>query len=376
MWRRVARVVAMGEPVRLPVHPPRRPGDGGRPGRGASGNPRNRFERLSFAWQAEQAGEAGPAPATSFFRDASRSILSWNDSPDVNFDVGVNPYRGCEHGCIYCYARPFHEYLGFSAGLDFESKILVKEDAPELLRQALMAPRWQPRVIALSGVTDPYQPVEARLGITRRCLEVAAEFRNPVAIITKSHLVTRDVDLLGEMARYDAAVVNVSITTLDRTLQRVMEPRAATPERRLDAIRAFAAAGVPVRVMAAPIIPGLTDHELPAIVAAAAQAGAVDASTIVVRLPHGVKDLFTTWLDERFPDQKEKVLNRIRAMHGGALYDPDFATRHNGQGPLAEQIRGLFRAAMKKAGLPARHIQLSTDAFRRPTPPGGQLGLF
>ncbi len=366
----------MGEPLRLPVYPPRHPGDGGVAGRGASANPRNRFERLSFAWDGEQAGEAMPAPTTSFFRDASRSILAWNDSPDVGFDVGVNPYRGCEHGCIYCYARPFHEYLGFSAGLDFESKILVKEDAPELLRQALAARRWEPRVIALSGVTDPYQPVEARLGITRRCLQVLAGFRNPVALITKSHLVTRDADILAEMAGYDAAVVNVSITTLDRTLQRVMEPRAATPERRLDAIRELTAAGVPVRVMAAPIIPGLTDHELPSIVAAAADAGAADVGFIVVRLPHGVKDLFATWLEQRFPHRKDKVLNRLRAMHGGALYDSSFTTRHKGEGPFAQQIRNLFQAAMKRAGLPARQLELSTASFRRPTPPGGQLGLF
>jgi DNA repair photolyase len=366
----------MAEPLRLPVYPPRRPGDGGVAGRGASSNPRNRFERLSFAWDGEQAGEGMPAPTTSFFRDSSRSILSWNDSPDVGFDVGVNPYRGCEHGCIYCYARPFHEYLGFSAGLDFESKILVKEDAPELLRQALMAPRWQPRVIALSGVTDPYQPAEARLGITRRCLQILAEFRNPVSIITKSHLVTRDTDILGEMAGYDAAVVNVSITTLDRTLQRIMEPRAATPERRLDAIRELTAAGVPVRVMAAPIIPGFTDHELPAIIAAAADAGALDAGFIVVRLPHGVKDLFANWLEERFPERKDKVLNRIRSMRRGALYDACFSTRGKGEGPFANQIRDLFHAAMKKAGLPSRHLETSTASFRRPTPPGGQLPLF
>jgi DNA repair photolyase len=252
----------------------------------------------------------------------------------------------------------------------------VKEDAPDLLRQALAAPRWQPRVIALSGVTDPYQPVEARLGITRRCLEVLAEFRNPVSIVTKSHLVTRDVDILADMARVDTAVVNVSITTLDRTLQRAMEPRTATPERRLNAIRELAAAGVPVRLMVAPVIPGLTDHELPAIVAAAADAGAVDASFIVLRLPHGVKDLFTTWLEERFPERKHKVLNRIRAMRGGALYDSSFTTRGNGKGPFADQIRDLFQAAMKRAGLPSREVELSAASFRRPTPPGGQLGLF
>ncbi|MEJ2218155.1 MAG: PA0069 family radical SAM protein [Gemmatimonadota bacterium] len=360
----------------LPVYPPRRPGDGGLAGRGASANPRNRFERLSFAWESEQTGEAGPAPTTSFFRDSSRSILSWNDSPDVGFDVAVNPYRGCEHGCIYCYARPFHEYLGWSAGLDFESKILVKEDAPELLRQALMTPRWQPRVVALSGVTDPYQPVEARLGITRRCLEILAEFRNPVSIVTKSHLVTRDADILAQMAGYDAAVVSVSITTLDRTLQRVMEPRAATPERRLDAIGELTAAGVPVRVLAAPVIPGLTDHELPAIIAAAADAGAVDAGFIVLRLPHGLRDLFTNWLEERFPQRKEKVLSRIRAMRGGALYDSSFDTRGRGEGPFAAQIRDLFHAVMRKAGLPTRTLETSIASFRRPTPPGGQLGLF
>ena len=359
--------------VRLPVHPARRPAEGGRPGRGASGNPANRFERLAFEPDPGAADADEPAVTTSFFRDATRRILARNDSPDVGFDVSVNPYRGCEHGCIYCYARPTHEYLGFSSGLDFESKILVKEDAPALLREALTEPSWKPQVVAMSGVTDPYQPVEARLGITRGCLEVLAELRNPVSIITKNHLVTRDIDLLAELARHDAAVVNISITTLDRRLQRVMEPRTSTPDRRLQAIRALAGAGIPVRVMVAPVIPGLTDHEIPAVIHAAAEAGASDAGITVLRLPHSVKDLFTLWLEEHFPDRRDKVLNRIRALRGGRLNDPRFGCRIRGEGEFAEQIRGLYDAACRTARFPRRPPALSTGAFRRPDQ---QLRLF
>jgi DNA repair photolyase len=256
-------------------------------GRGASWNPPNRFERLHL----EREGWTDPddpSPETVLLDDTTRSILSRNDSPDVGFDVGINPYRGCGHGCAYCYARPTHEYLGYSAGLDFETRILVKRDAPRLLREALSSRRWKPEPIMLSGNTDAYQPVERRLRITRRCLEVLAEFRNPVAITTKSYLVTRDIDLLAELAASGAAAVTLSITTLRNEIQRVMEPRASTPARRLGAIRVLADAGIPVGVNVAPIVPGLTDHELPAL-EAAADAGASWAGYILLRLPHGVK---------------------------------------------------------------------------------------
>ncbi|MDX1674186.1 MAG: PA0069 family radical SAM protein [Longimicrobiales bacterium] len=354
-------------------------------GRGATDNPANRFERLHVVadeWvqrgsdpSATDPESSASSPETVFYRDASRTILAKNDSPDVGFDVSINPYRGCEHGCIYCYARPTHEYLGFSAGLDFETRIMVKEDAALLLRERLLSPRWTPQPIAMSGVTDPYQPVERKLRITRSCLEVLAEFRNPVSIITKNHLVTRDVDVLSELAKHDAAAVAVSVTTLRPELQRVMEPRTATPTRRLDAIRTLSDAGIPVRVMVAPVIPGLTDSEIPAILDAAAEAGARHASYIMMRLPHGVKGLFAEWLEARFPDRRDRVLNRVREVREGRLNDPRYGSRMRGQGVYAEHIRQLFETARRRVGLAAEAAPLSTAAFRRP-PADGQMDLF
>ncbi len=344
-------------------------------GRGASENPPNRFETLSLEWEPE-AGDAerGIGP-TQFFRDPSRSIVSRNDSPDVGFEVSVNPYRGCEHGCVYCYARPTHEYLSFSAGLDFETKILVKEDAAGLLRREMSSPKWTPRPLALSGVTDPYQPVERRLGITRQVLRVLADFRNPAILVTKSHLVSRDADILAEMAGWNGTSVSVSMTTLDSGLQRLMEPRAAAPERRLAAIEALAKAGVPVRVMVAPVIPGLTDHEIPAILQAAAAAGAGWAGFILLRLPHGVKGLVESWLERNFPEKKSRVLNRVRETRGGELNDPRFHSRMRGEGVYADQIRRLFRVAAGRAGLKLESTALDSSKFRRPGS-SGQLGLF
>ncbi|HUG41740.1 MAG TPA: PA0069 family radical SAM protein [Longimicrobiales bacterium] len=344
-------------------------------GRGATDNPANRFERLHVVAEDAWTDPEDPLPRTVFLQDASRGILARNQSPDVGFEYSINPYRGCEHGCIYCYARPTHEYLGFSAGLDFESKILVKRDAPALLRKALMSPRWTPQVIAMSGVTDPYQPVERRLRITRGCLEVLTEFRNPVAIVTKNHLVTRDVDLLGELASYGAAAVNVSVTSLRPELQRVMEPRTSTPLRRLEAIRKLAEAGIPVRAMVAPVVPGLTDEEIPAIVQAVADAGATSASYLLMRLPHAVKELFADWLEAHFPERRGRVLHRVREVRSGRLNDPRFGSRMRGEGPYADQIGQLFRAAVRKAGLDGGGPPLSSAAFRRPDP-GGQLPLF
>lgn len=513
--------VTVSMPTALPIR-----------GRGASENPPNRFEQIEIErsdWTDED-----PLPETRFLRDKTRSIIAYNDSPDVGFDASVNPYRGCEHGCVYCvdadtlilladgstrpiseirvgdeiygtrrrghhrryvrtrvrahwatdrtayrvtladgtelvasgdhrfltwrgwkhvtgadqgrlrrphltpndrmlgigrsfirrkrdiegravrsvtdlrvrsieplgetramfdittgtsdfiadgvvshncYARPNHEFLGMSAGLDFETRILVKEDAPALLRKELSSPKWKPQVLALSGVTDPYQPIERRLKITRGCLEVLAEARNPVGIITKRDLVTRDIDLLGELASHDAAAVTVSVTTLDRELQRVMEPRASVPERRLEAIRRLSAAGIPVGVNVAPVIPGLTDHELPAILEAAAEAGAIRAGFIMLRLPHGVAELFETWLGQHLPDRRDKVLNRLLDLRGGRLYRAGFGQRMRGEGPFAQQVQRMFAISCDRLGLERKHTRLSTAAFRRPlaTP---QLGLF
>ena len=344
-------------------------------GRGASSNPSGRFERLAFVSEPDDQlpVEDRPALRTELFRDTTKSVLTFNDSPDVGMEASINPYRGCEHGCIYCYARPYHEYLGLSAGEDFESKIFVKENAAALLRAALSAKSWKPQVIGLSGVTDPYQPIERKLRITRACLEVLAEFRNPVAVISKNHLVTRDSDILSSMAQHDAAQVFLSITTLDDELSGQMEPRASRPQLRLAALKKLTDAGVPVGVMVAPIIPGLTDHEVPAILEAAAQAGARSAGYTHLRLPHGVKELFSEWLERHAPERKDKVLNRLRAVRRGKLNDPAFGSRMVGEGPFAESIQQMFGVHRRRLGLD-RKIALSTDGFRR----GGadQLGLF
>ncbi len=344
-------------------------------GRGTPWNPPNRFERLHIDREGWTDPD-DPPPQTKLLNDATRSILAFNEAPDVGFDVGINPYRGCEHACVYCYARPTHEYLGFSAGLDFETKILVKKEAPLLLRKALSKKSWRPQVIGMSGNTDAYQPAERRLRITRRCLEVLAEFRNPVGIVTKSYLVTRDVDILAELAEHRAAAVVLSVTSLRAEVQKVMEPRAPIPARRLGAIRVLAEAGIPVGVNVAPIVPGLTDHELPAILEAAAEAGATFASYILLRLPHGVKDIFADWLEAHFPDRKDKVLNRVRAMRGGKLYDARYEVRGRGEGPWAEHLRSVFRLHRDRLGLD-RPPQLSCESFRGPEgPPSAQTDLF
>lgn len=335
-------------------------------GRGAASNPANRFAAVSYERDSEWDPEEDPSPKTQFFRDHSKSIISYNDSPDIGFEASINPYRGCEHGCAYCYARPYHEYLGFSSGLDFETKIVVKEDAPELLRKELSSPKWKPQVLAMSGVTDPYQPIERTLKITRRCLEVLAEFRNPTAIVTKNFLVTRDIDLLRELARFEAVGVFVSLTTLDAGLARAMEPRTAQPAARLRAVEMLANAGVPVGVLVAPVVPALNEPEMPAILAAAGRAGASYAGYVVLRLPYAVKTLFEDWLHRHFPDRAEKVLNRIREMRGGKLNEAQFGSRMKGEGIFAEQIKQLFAVARCKAGIPQRELKLSVAAFRRP----------
>ncbi len=341
-------------------------------GRGAMENPAGRFEPMQTEADLENLAPPyddgdDPLPRqikTAIFRDRSRSVISTNDSPDIGMEATLNPYRGCEHGCIYCYARPTHEYLGLSAGLDFETKIFAKPDAPKLLAEKLQSPGWQPRIIFLSGVTDPYQPIERKLCITRGCLEVLVEFCNPVSFITKNHLVTRDIDLLSQLAAKQAVSVNISITTLDRKLARLMEPRASTPPMRLRAIENLEKAGIPVNVMIGPVLPGLTEHEIPAILESAANAGAGAAGYTMLRLPYGVKDLFQTWLHEHYPDRADKVLNRIRSIRDGKLNNSEFGSRMRGEGFFADQISQIFDLCRRKYGLTKR-TQLSTAHFNK-----------
>jgi DNA repair photolyase len=340
-------------------------------GRGSVSNPPNRFIPIYYDPDPDCPPEEASSPATCFYRDTTRTIIATNDSPDVGFTHSVNPYRGCEHGCAYCFARPFHEYLGLSAGLDFETKIFVKEDAPELLRKELLSKSWKPTVIVFSGVTDCYQPAERFYNLTRRCLEVCAEFRNPVGVITKSALVARDADLLAALARDNAACVFMSVTTLDADIAGAMEPRASRPAARLKAIETLSKAGVPVGVFAAPMIPGLTDHELPAILTAGKQAGACFGGYVMLRLPGAVARLFPEWLERHFPERKEKVLGRLRRMRGGKLNESRFVARMRPKGAEIEALKALYQATVKKLGL-GEPPELSTAAFRRP----GERSLF
>lgn len=333
-------------------------------GRGAKANPANRFTRLEIV-----PDEPPGRVETMYLKDSARTVIARNTSPDIAFDRSLNPYRGCEHGCAYCYARPFHEYLGFSAGLDFETRILVKEDAPELLEVALGKPGYQAAPMDLSGVTDPYQPVERRLELTRRCLEVLARCRHPVVIVTKNALVTRDLDHLRALADHKAVMVWLSITTLDSKLARRLEPRTSSPSQRIEALEKLSAAEVPCGVFVAPVIPGLTDHELPAILEAARGAGASHAQWSAVRLPGAVGEIFTTWLEANEPNRASKVLRRIRSLHGGELDDPRFGARMAGVGSEAEQLAQLFRISCRRAGFPEKGPELSSSSF---TPPGPQ----
>jgi DNA repair photolyase len=347
-------------------------------GRGASWSPANRFEKLHVdlndldVVDDDPDVDAKPRRTTQYFRDATKTIIARNQSPDVGFEVSINPYRGCEHGCIYCFARPTHEYLGFSAGLDFESRIMVKPDAPRLLEAELSSPKWKPQFLMMSGVTDCYQPIERKLEITRKCLEVLATFRNPVGILTKNRLVTRDIDILSDLARDRCAVVNLSVTSLDPKLQQILEPRTSAPAARLEAVSQLRAAGIPVGVMVAPVIPGINDHEIPKIVAACAKAGAQFAGHVLLRLPWAVAPLFEHWLDEHFPERKAKVLDRLRASRYGKLYDSRWRKRQTGEGAFAEQIGNMFEVACRRAGFGDRP-KLSTTAFRRPNE---QLSLW
>ena len=359
--------------MRPGMTPGRQP-DATPPTRGALSQPTNRFVATALERDPEFDDSEEPLPRTQFLPDRSLTAIAWNDSPDIGFRASLNPYRGCEHGCIYCYARPTHEYLGFSSGLDFETRIMVKERAPELLRAELASSKWEPQTIALSGVTDCYQPVERKLELTRRCLAVLAEFRNPVGIVTKNRLVTRDLDLLQELARHNAVVVFISLTTLDSELRRVMEPRTSPPAARLATIADLARAGIPVGVMTAPMIPGLNDHELPQLLGAAADAGARFAGYVTLRLPYQNKELFEQWLTEHFPLRKDKVLAGIRAVREGELNNTEFGTRMRGSGRRADQIEKLFEVGCRKAGLNRTELHLSTAAFRRPG--GVQMDLL
>jgi DNA repair photolyase len=346
-------------------------------GRGAGFNPPNRFEPFHLETLADPCLEADDdthSPATELLVDGTRSILAENDSPDLGFRFSLNPYRGCEHGCSYCFARPSHEYLGFSAGLDFETKILVKPDAPALLEEALRKKSWEPQVVALSGNTDCYQPVERKLGLTRRCLEVFLKFRNPVGIVTKSALILRDLDLLEQLAKLDLVHVTMSVTTLDPDLARAMEPRAAVPEKRLEALAGLRARGISAGILVAPVIPGLNDEEIPAILRECAARGAVSAGWVMLRLSGAVEPIFVDWLRRELPLRAEKVLNRIREVRGGKLSDSRFGNRMRGEGAIANNIGDLFALMARKYGLDRRSSELETRHFSRTA--GNQLALF
>ncbi len=350
-------------------------------GRGAALNPGNRFEKVRLHIMGEHLDEraleapGGVQIATQVFEDTTRTIINKVDSPDLGFGWTVNPYRGCEHGCIYCYARPGHEYFGLSLGVDFETRIYAKKRAAELLRRELDHPRWAGEPVVMSGVTDPYQPIERELKITRACLQIMAERRQPVGIVTKSAMVTRDIDLLRELARHEAARVAVSITTLDNALASKMEPRASGPQQRLEAVRKLSESGIPVAVLTAPIIPGINDHEIPALLEAARQAGARNAGYIMLRLPHQIKDLFLEWLTRHCPERAAKVEALVREMHGGELYDSRFFVRQRGEGAYAQQIQGTFELFAKRYGLDRRPRPLNSAAFVRGSA-AGQTTLF
>jgi DNA repair photolyase len=348
-------------------------------GRGARSNASGRYERetrvlVDDGWTRDD--EEPPALKTEVLRDSSRTIITRNKSPDISFEQSINPYKGCEHGCVYCFARPTHAYLGLSPGADFESRLFAKPNAAELLARELSAPGYVPKVIAMGTNTDPYQPIERQLKITRAILEVLRDHRHPVGIVTKSPLILRDLDILAPMAEEGLARAALSITTLDRKLARTMEPRAATPGRRIDAIRELARAGVPASVMFAPVIPALNDEELETVLATAAEAGASSAGYVLLRLPLEIKDLFREWLEEKVPGRAKHVMSLIRQMRGGKDYDSQWHTRMKGTGPYAEMIAKRFHMAIRRLGLNQERKPLSTEKFRRPPRTGDQLCLL
>jgi DNA repair photolyase len=348
------------------------------PGRAAGSNATNRFEpysreRIDDGWEPE---EDLAVLRTEVREERPRKVITRNTSPDISFDRSINPYRGCEHGCIYCFARPSHAYLGISPGLDFETRLVARPAAPEVLRAELLARGYAPAPIAIGTNTDPYQPIEKERRIMRGILEVLAAFNHPVAIVTKGALIERDIDLLAPMAEKGLVRVGISVTTLDPTLCRLLEPRAPAPARRLATVRRLSEAGIAVRLMVSPVLPALTDHEIEAIVAAGAEAGARAASSIVLRLPREVAPLFRDWLETHVPDRAERVMGRVRELHGGRDYDPEWGRRMRGQGPWAELIRARFDLALRRHGLDRTLPALRTDLFHPPSRSGDQLALF
>jgi DNA repair photolyase len=369
-------------PAPLPSAPAGEPGSlvdrERRRGRGTLSNASGRFEplaRVAFddGWQGF---DELPPFKTTVTVDSTRKIIARNDSPDISFDRSINPYRGCEHGCIYCFARPSHAYLGLSPGVDFESRLFAKPNAAALLAKELSAPSYVPRVIAMGTNTDPYQPLEKKMRITRSILEVLRDFRHPVAIVTKSPLILRDLDILSDMASMGLAKAALSVTTLDRKLARVMEPRAGTPARRLQAIQGLAEAGVPAGVMFAPAIPALNDHEMEAVLTAAADHGARSAGYVLLRLPLEIKDLFREWLEANMPDRAKRVMALVRQMRGGKDYDSNWSSRMTGTGPYAQVMARRFHMAVKRLELNRPSVPLAVHKFKRPTRLGDQLALF
>ena len=353
-----------------------------RKGRGAGINPAGRFEKYKTenfddGWESDRwESSEEPEPfKTEVTVENAKKIITTNDSPDIGFEQSINPYRGCEHGCIYCYARPSHAYMGMSAGLDFEAKLFAKPNAAMLLRKELAAKKYEVKPIAMGTNTDPYQPIEKQWKITRSIIEVLNETNHPLGLVTKSALVTRDIDLLSEMSKKNLARVAVSITTLDRKLARTMEPRAATPTKRLETIKKLSEAGVPVTVMVAPLIPAVNDHEIERIIDAANANGATGAGFTVVRLPYEVKELFKDWMMRHYPDKYKRTLKLLRSMHGGKDYDSRFFERRKGKGPYAWQLHRRFELATKKYGM-GRRMPMRTDLFQKPDQETNQMSLF
>ena len=347
-------------------------------GRGSLSNPAGRFDRTGIeavddGWAQEEAPES---VATSVQADRAKGVITTNDSPDIGFEQSINPYRGCEHGCIYCYARPSHAYMGLSAGLDFETKLFYKHDAAKVLEQELSHPRYVCKPIMLGSNTDPYQPIERRLQVTRSILTVLAKCRHPVSIVTKGVLVSRDVDLLAQLASQNLTSVVISLTTLDAEVKRTLEPRAASPQARLKVIRQLVEAGVPTGVLVAPVVPAITDHEMESLLEAAKEAGASSASYVLLRLPYEVKDLFREWLAEHYPQRASHVMSLVRDARGGRDNDPNFGTRMRGTGAYAELLRSRFKVATRRLGLDSpRNVALSRTLFQPPGPAGSQLQL-
>lgn len=343
-------------------------------GRGAAHNPENRFHSTHLEYEPDEVTGRLNRPKTVLIPDHTTQIISRNNSPDIPFNVSVNPYRGCEHGCVYCYARPSHEFLGMSAGLDFESKIVVKYNASKLLKQELAKPSWKPQTLVMSGITDPYQPIEKKLEITRECINVLSDCLHPLVIITKNYLVTRDIDLLAKLAEKNAVKVALSVTSLDESITASMEPRTSRPRKRIQAVRELSEAGIPVHVNIAPVIPGLTDDEIVPIMRKVAEAGAKSVSIVNLRLPGVVREMFIKWLEDHHPNRKNKVLNRLRSLKNGKLNRWEFGERFRVDGPYGEQMKQIVHIHAKKLGLNIESNFLSTEHFRRPVI--DQLNLF